>query len=329
MTSIDFNGNLDLVISAQTNVGSVDSEGNPLDQQDTVNLSAIGIGVGGGQSIGNGDRLLVELFSDVEGESGKYDTAPSYTSGDGTRATATSISFTIAQVQGSAAATTTFTLEYTTDGENWQTVPVGDVREGDVITLQDADGIQAFRITGTSESTAFDISLGGSDGDAAADAHIELPVIGSDVDGDQVQGSIVIGFDQDGTAGLILPSAGSDTMIASGGADTFAWSLADQNSDGDVIKNFDDTEDAIDLGDLLTGYDSDNDLSSFIQVTTQTTADGTTNTIITVDSDGDGSGADQTITIEGVDLVNGETELTTILNNLIAAGNLIDPDSGG
>ena len=119
-------------------------------------------------------------------------------------------------------------------------------------------------------------------------------------------------------------------MIASGGTDTFAWSLADQNSDGDVIKNFDATEDAIDLGDLISDSVADEDLVNYISVTPTANANDTgTDTIIEVkNSDGD---TIQTITVEGVDLtdVNGDgtaDDLTTLLTQL-RNGSVIDPDA--
>ena len=127
-------------------------------------------------------------------------------------------------------------------------------------------------------------------------------------------------------------SFSSDTFFATSGADTFEWSLADQNPEGDVIKNFDATEDVIDLGDLLTGYDPadpNNDLTNFIQVAYDS---GTGDTTIQVSSNGDGT-INQVIKVEGANLFdidgNGdEVSMTTLLQQL-RTGAIIDPDSGG
>jgi len=124
-----------------------------------------------------------------------------------------------------------------------------------------------------------------------------------------------------------------DLLIGSGDADVFAWSLSDGSSDtetGDTIRGFDTAEDAIDLGDLLSGYNaSEDNLTDFISVAYDSDSG---NTVIQVSSNGDGQ-VDQTITVEGVDLtdVNGDgaaDDLTTLLNQL-RTGSIIDPDSGG
>ncbi|MGB2034443.1 MAG: type I secretion C-terminal target domain-containing protein, partial [Pseudomonadales bacterium] len=96
----------------------------------------------------------------------------------------------------------------------------------------------------------------------------------------------------------------------------------------DTIQGFEEGADAIDLSDLSSGYDSTDDLTDFITVTTETVGDQT-NTVISINSDGQGSDTDQRIVVEGVDWVGSETDMTSILNSLITSGKIIDPDTGG
>jgi len=128
---------------------------------------------------------------------------------------------------------------------------------------------------------------------------------------------------------LLLAGAGSETLVGlTGEADTFEWNLADGTAEGDTILGFEEGTDAIDLSDLLTGYDSADNLTDFISVTTETVG-GQTNTIISINSDGEGGDTDQKIVVEGVDWVGSETDMASILNSLITSGKIIDPDTGG
>jgi hypothetical protein len=128
---------------------------------------------------------------------------------------------------------------------------------------------------------------------------------------------------------LLLAGADSETLVGlTGEADTFEWNLADGTTEGDTILGFEEDADAIDLSDLLTGYDSADDLTDFISVTTETVG-GQTNTIISINSDGEGADTDQKIVVEGVDWVGSETDMASILNSLITSGKIIDPDTGG
>jgi len=128
---------------------------------------------------------------------------------------------------------------------------------------------------------------------------------------------------------LLLAGAGSETLVGlTGEADTFEWNLADGTAEGDTILGFEEGTDAIDLSDLLTGYDSADNLTDFISVTTETVG-GQTNTIISINSDGEGEDTDQKIVVEGVDWVGSETDMASILNSLITSGKIIDPDTGG
>ena len=151
----------------------------------------------------------------------------------------------------------------------------------------------------------------------------------------------MVGLDQDEVAGITAPSLLADTLIASEGADSFEWTLADGDTSGDKIVDLDASEDAIDLGDLLSGYEPDKDLSTFINVT-----ESNGDTVIKVSSAGDldtdGNGTvDQVITVKGVDLTGldldgdgssysaGDVDDMSILLERLRAGSVIDPDSGG
>ena len=70
-----------------------------------------------------------------------------------------------------------------------------------------------------------------------------------------------------GSDNVLEAGSSEDLLVGYAGEDVFEWGLADNTTAGDVIKNFDATEDAIDLGDLLTSYGEGDDLSEFISVT--------------------------------------------------------------
>ena len=132
----------------------------------------------------------------------------------------------------------------------------------------------------------------------------------------------------------LIASAEAETLVGlAGAADTFAWTLSDQESDGDIIENFDASEDAIDLGDLLTGYNDGDNLADYISVSYDS---GSGNTVIEVSGDGDGN-TTQTITVEGVDLTDIDLDGSgsidaddmSILLERLRTGSVIDPDSGG
>ena len=135
-----------------------------------------------------------------------------------------------------------------------------------------------------------------------------------------------------GATKFLAAGSSEDLLVGYAGEDIFEWNLADNTTEGDVIKNFDATEDVIDLGDLLTGYDPadpNNDLTNFIQVAYDS---GTGDTTIEVSSNGDGT-INQVIKVEGANLFdidgNGdEVSMTTLLQQL-RTGAIIDPDSGG
>lgn len=110
---------------------------------------------------------------------------------------------------------------------------------------------------------------------------------------------------------------GLDTLFGGDGADVFVFETATAFSNVDVIKDFSlAEEDAIDLADILTGFDPMSDaITDFVQITTSGS-----NSSLFVDRDGTGGtyGMQQIATIEGV---TGLTDETALYNGgyLIAA----------
>ncbi|RLQ23582.1 type I secretion C-terminal target domain-containing protein [Seongchinamella sediminis] len=119
-----------------------------------------------------------------------------------------------------------------------------------------------------------------------------------------------------------------EQLLASEGDDVFVFTLAEHGgADTDVsVTGFGDSgEDAIDLRDLLVGEEAESaDLTSYLNVTFDGAA-----TVIEVSSAGEfvngnttGVTVDQTITLEGVDLV-GSDELSMVIQNMLESGQLI------
>ena len=129
-------------------------------------------------------------------------------------------------------------------------------------------------------------------------------------------------------AGLTEFESRTDNVFATDGDDVFAFELSDEGQAGEdvTISGFGDSgSDALDLRDLLAGEEAeDADLTSYLNVS----FDGA-NTVIEVSSSGgfaEGSAGavsvDQTITLEGIDLV-GSDELSTVIQNMLNNGQLI------
>ena len=92
---------------------------------------------------------------------------------------------------------------------------------------------------------------------------------------------------------------GLDTLYGSSGRDVFLFEAATAYNDLDAIENFGYTLDAIDLSDLLTGYNAaTDDINDFVQLT-----EGGGNTTISVDANGTAGGA----SFSNVAIVNGVT----------------------
>lgn len=114
---------------------------------------------------------------------------------------------------------------------------------------------------------------------------------------------------------LISGGAGSDTLIGGDGADTFVYEAGSTLASVDTITDFDISEnDAIDIADLLNGYDPLTDaISDFVQIT-----DNGTDSILSVDADGGADNFVQIATLLGVTGLTDEDALETS-GNLITA----------
>jgi len=120
---------------------------------------------------------------------------------------------------------------------------------------------------------------------------------------------------------ILVGGKGNDILTGGAGADTFVWLKGDTNTNGgfDRITDFKHSEgDKLDLSDLLQG-NNDNNLSKYLQLTT----DASGNSTLSVSSTGaftasGGGTADVTIKVDGANWGAG----SSAINNLIAGGDL-------
>ncbi|WLI29821.1 retention module-containing protein [Pseudomonas rhodesiae] len=120
---------------------------------------------------------------------------------------------------------------------------------------------------------------------------------------------------------ILVGGKGNDILTGGAGADTFVWLKGDTNTNGgfDRITDFKHGEgDKLDLSDLLQG-NNDNNLSKYLQLTT----DASGNSTLSVSSTGaftasGGGTADVTIKVDGANWGAG----SSAINNLIAGGDL-------
>ena len=120
-------------------------------------------------------------------------------------------------------------------------------------------------------------------------------------------------------------TAAADTLLGSDGADVFAWSLSDNLAEGDTIVDFDGDADSISIADLLEDTTDSADYASYLDVSLG--EDGVS-TVIKVSNTGDFDNAEQTITVQGVNLVDGvdlndSVALNAALQQLVDAGKLV------
>jgi Ca2+-binding RTX toxin-like protein len=112
---------------------------------------------------------------------------------------------------------------------------------------------------------------------------------------------------------VLIGGAGNDVLFGGFGDDVFKWNLGDQGSTDapaiDVISDFGDGNNSLDLADLLPGLTDLNNIGNFLGVDTQ---DG--NTILTVASQGDGN-IDQVIVLENFVFNNREELLNALVLN--------------
>ncbi|QVN02020.1 retention module-containing protein [Pseudomonas rhodesiae] len=120
---------------------------------------------------------------------------------------------------------------------------------------------------------------------------------------------------------ILVGGKGNDILTGGAGADTFVWLKGDTNTNGgfDRITDFKHGEgDKLDLSDLLQG-NNDNNLSKYLQLTTDASGNSTLSVSSTGSFTASGGGtADVTIKVDGANWGAG----SSAINNLIAGGDL-------
>jgi len=116
---------------------------------------------------------------------------------------------------------------------------------------------------------------------------------------------------------ILIGGKGNDTLTGGAGADTFVWLKGDTGND--VITDFKHSEgDKLDLSDLLQG-NNDNNLSSYLKLTTDSSGNSTLQVSSTGSFTAQGGGtADVTIKVDSANWGSG----SSAINNLIAGGDL-------
>jgi len=121
----------------------------------------------------------------------------------------------------------------------------------------------------------------------------------------------------------LIGGKGDDILYGGAGDDTFRWENGDAGTVGnaahDVVKDFGNGNDKLDLADLLQGESSGN-LTQYLNFSYNGM-----DTVVQVSSTGvlNTSGYDQLITLEGVDLTGGSSDQNAIINVLINQGKLV------
>ncbi len=172
-----------------------------------------------------------------------------------------------------------------------------------------------------------------SEGVSVDEVYLDVPVIGTDADGDTIEGNLHLTLgENEGGDFVINGGEGNDILIGGAGDDIFKWGDGDAGTVSspahDTVKDFGlgngdpNGEDKLDLADLLTATASD-DLTQFLSIS----YDGA-NTVINVSSAGGlvANGPDQIITLEGVNLVGSYTDQTSLINSLVNDGKLVVVD---
>jgi hypothetical protein len=125
---------------------------------------------------------------------------------------------------------------------------------------------------------------------------------------------------------VLIGGGGNDTLTGGAGADTFKWTLADADATvvpvDHVVGFMENTGDKLDLKDLLQGASATvGPISNYLEFS----ASGG-NTTIAVHSQGAGSPVDQTIVLDGVDLIvlSGHTDAQGIVAFLTSTKIVID-----
>ncbi|MBQ0780895.1 MAG: type I secretion C-terminal target domain-containing protein, partial [Thalassolituus oleivorans] len=187
--------------------------------------------------------------------------------------------------------------------------------ESDIDVQDHNDGFRLNNVTVSQISTepvpdqdySFDLDgIVDGDGDSTSlgfDIHI---------DGDTGGDLVVEAITGTGGADTLTSTVADDVFIGDAGADTFVWEFGDTGTD--TVADFNVVEgDVLDLSSLLDGEAAIGDLDNFLNFS----LNGDGDTVIAVDADGLGGGTDQTIVLEGVDLVSGGGSQDDIINTLL------------
>jgi large repetitive protein len=128
---------------------------------------------------------------------------------------------------------------------------------------------------------------------------------------------------------VLIGGKGNDTLTGGEGEDIFKWEAGDHGLPGapdiDIITDFNENEDTIDLSELLQG-ETEGNYSNYLHFEF---VDNTT--VLSISTEGNfnenpadlSAKTDQVIMIHGVDLVNGGTNQSDIISNLIAMQQVI------
>ncbi len=292
------------------------------------------------QFIDHGETLTLEFYN--PGLAG--DDTANATSGpaDATERLISSLDFTNNSNDGG---TLNWTVYNTVDG----TTDSGTVNEVDGHYLIEADiDFNKIEITGGTDANArltsvvigerilpdgedITFTVTGTDGDGDVTSSDEVTVtILPEAEAAPLDASFALASEETQESALVESDSDGDSLIATEGDDVFAFTLDDSgNPPADVsIADFGASgSDSLDLRDLLLGEEQEGaDLTSYLNmeyVAPDTIVQVNTSGGLVYTADGvDPATVDQTITLEGVDLLGGNDSATAI-QQMLEAGKLI------
>ena len=178
------------------------------------------------------------------------------------------------------------------------------------------------------ETIVFNVTGTDGDGDVTSSDDVTVQIVADGASTlafsaqDNVASDVIVQTDSQ-EAQTAVATGASDTLSATGDADVFVWSLADNTVEGDQIVGFNPDADAINIADLLDDTVDTTEFSSYLDVSLEGD-----NTVIKVSNSGDFENAQQTITVQDVNLFEGidfsdSAAVSTALQNMIDAGKLI------
>jgi VCBS repeat-containing protein len=235
------------------------------------------------------------------------------------------------------------------DDNGYTSINISGLKQGwwfEIKSDTDFSAVQIDALSGTSEFKLGEFSYGESS--AGEPINLSYDITGYDTDGDFISstinatlypaGATIEGTDASqalaGTAqtnymfgyggdDVLSGGAGDDVLIGGIGGDTFKWTLGDQGTVTtpavDIIADFGNGTDKIDLKDLLQGEES-GDLTDYLSFDY---VEATNSTIVNVSTHGDGV-VDQQIVLAAVDITDeGALNDATIIANLLSQQKLV------